>query len=67
MDEIAKLLSLPIIWQKSSPVSWVAKIDGVECEIRMNDFPDEPLYTLSFQGQSLDIDDVPTKWKIPHD
>jgi hypothetical protein len=43
-----------------------AIIDGRRWEIRVNDFPAEPLYTLMIDGQeALDLEDWPTLWKRP--
>jgi len=35
-----------------------------ECWIQMNDFPEEPLWTLFYKGDSVDIEDTPTLWKV---
>ena len=41
-----------------------AMIDGRRWEIRVNDFPAEPLYTLIIDGQeALDLEDWPSLWK----
>ena len=40
--------------------------EGQKCELVMNDFPEEPLYTLSCDGETLDLDDAPPEWIIPH-
>jgi hypothetical protein len=40
-------------------------VGGEKCQLLMNDFPDEPLYTLKWRGTSLDLDDSPPSWKIP--
>lgn len=34
------------------------------CKLRMNDFPDEPMWTLFYSGESIDFDDEPKTWKI---
>lgn len=34
------------------------------CCLRMNDFPDEPLWTLFCKGEMLDIEETPSKWKV---
>jgi hypothetical protein len=31
----------------------------------MNDFPDEPLYTVEVSGERFDFDDAPASWTIP--
>jgi hypothetical protein len=37
-----------------------------ECYLRMNDFPDEPLWTLFYKGESIDFNDTPFVWKITY-
>lgn len=32
--------------------------------LQMNDFLDEPLWTLFYKGENIDIEDTPTFWKI---
>ncbi|AXG74262.1 hypothetical protein DVK85_08445 [Flavobacterium arcticum] len=35
-----------------------------ECWIQMNDFPEEPLWTIFYKEQTKDIEDTPILWKI---
>lgn len=37
-----------------------------ECYLRMNDFPDEPLWTLFYKGETKDFNDTPPLWKITY-
>ncbi len=37
-----------------------------ECFLRMNNFPEEPLWTLFFKEESVDFDDAPSKWHITY-
>lgn len=64
MSELDHLLLTSIAWQKISPGKWTARVNAVEYTLRMNDFPDEPLYTVSSKRLSLTIDDAPKQWKI---
>lgn len=41
------------------------KIDSLF--LRMNDFPEEPLFTIFYDNQTFDIDDLPKKWSIDYD
>lgn len=41
-----------------------SKYDSKECWLEINDFPDEPLWTLYYKGDKLDIEDTPFFWKI---
>jgi hypothetical protein len=36
------------------------------CYLRMNHFPDEPLWTLFYGSQSIDFDDTPISWNIKY-
>jgi len=63
--KIADLLKENIIWQRVNVGEFISSVDKVECRLRMNDFPDEPMYTLMFKGESIDFDDKPANWEIP--
>ena len=58
------LLLLPVRWLKVRDGYWRATVDGHECSLRMNDFPDEPLFTVAVEGTSIEIDDAPRTWCI---
>lgn len=41
-----------------------AIVDGEVWKLRLNDFPDQPLYTLIINGEAMfDIDDLPPTWR----
>jgi hypothetical protein len=58
------LLTLPVVWEKVNDGFWRARINDHECLLRMNNFPEEPLYTITAGGSSVDVDDAPAGWKI---
>jgi hypothetical protein len=72
-----QVLRLPILHQLcSAPLVWADTGDAFvpyTCTyrervftIRINDFPEEPLYTLMFDDQELvDLEDWPTAWTRP--
>jgi hypothetical protein len=63
---IRDLLDTKIFWIKESGrPNWWANALGKRCELRMNDFPEEPLYTVKWGDESLDIDESPPNWSIP--
>ncbi|MDB6053215.1 MAG: hypothetical protein JWN25_738 [Verrucomicrobiales bacterium] len=63
---IQDLLTERIMWLKTPErPQWSAKVCDELCELTMNDFPEEPLYTVRWRGQSMDIDDAPSSWVIP--
>jgi hypothetical protein len=33
--------------------------------LRLNDFPDEPLCTVIFEGQETDLEEFPKSWTLP--
>jgi hypothetical protein len=67
VQDIGSLFQKPISWHATKPdsVEFYAYVDGERCELRLNDFPDEPLYTLTFSGQSVSFDDRPRSWSLP--
>ena len=58
------LLSLPVVWEKVLDGLWGARVKGTECVLRLNNFPEEPLYTITAGGSSVDVDDAPAGWTI---
>lgn len=38
-----------------------------DCFLRINDFPDEPLWTLFYKGESIDFDNTSKKWEISYE
>lgn len=67
MHDLKELFKKKIIWQEvtSGGVEFIAEVDGIKCELRMNDFPDEPLYTIRYKGMQMDFNDAPSIWDIP--
>ena len=59
-----ELLSLPVVWEKVRDGLWTARVRDTECLLRMNNFPEEPLYTVTAGVSSVDIDDAPAGWTI---
>ena len=62
---IFRLAANYVHWQKTSDASvpYEATISNVPCRIRLNDFPDEPLYSLFQENQHVaDFDDWPASW-----
>lgn len=59
-----ELLLQSIRWRKVRDGHWVAQVGEVECMLRMNDFPEEPLYTVTVGGASMDVEDAPRGWTI---
>ena len=59
----------PIEWDVGSGINgecYIASDNGKALCIRMNDFPEEPLYTLIINGEDIiHFDDWPKKWIRP--
>jgi hypothetical protein len=65
--KINRLIWTPLSWQpllNSDRDFSNDKYPSDVCYLRMNDFPDEPLWTLFYKGDSIDFDDTPSVWKI---
>jgi hypothetical protein len=57
-----------ITWEHTgdSDIPYRTKVDGKTHEIRVNDFPSQPLYTLIVDGEAVeDLDDWPSAWVRP--
>jgi hypothetical protein len=57
-----------IRWNKNNDVDFpfFKMIKGVEWKIRLNGWPDEPLFSLFINGEHIgDIEDWPTFWSKP--
>ena len=61
MDEV---LRARLEWKKTGPGQWESVLNEKRCRLTMNDFPDEPLYTVLVDEELMDIDDVPPGWHI---
>ncbi len=65
---VARCLVDPIAWEagRDGEFPYQAVIEGRCWEIRVNDFPAEPLYTLMIDDrEALKLEDWPTIWKRP--
>jgi hypothetical protein len=62
-------LSRSVPWRTASGTQYVvfeAEVDGSRWTIRLNDFPDEPLYTLLIDGDEvMHFDGWPKMWIQP--
>jgi len=59
-----------VAWQTAAKndehIVFIAEVESSQWGIRMNDFPDEPLYTLIVGGEErLHFDDWPKFWERP--
>jgi len=59
-------LKLAIVWGKTDDVDYPyeAKAYNHKWRLRLNDFPDEPLFTIFIDEMDIgDFDDWPRNWK----
>lgn len=64
---LSLLFLVPMTWVKDETrkATYVSnKLDPTESFLRMNDFPEEPMWTLFHKGESMDFDDKPAIWKV---
>ncbi len=57
-----------MVWKRTADPHYpfAAEFEGEKCVIRLNDFPDEHLYTLIVNGEEVvDFDDWSVKWHRP--
>lgn len=67
--KIDDLLNRELNWKpilKSERDFLCEEIEKSECFLRMNNFPEEPLWTLFCSGENINFDDTPKKWKITY-
>jgi hypothetical protein len=66
-EKIRALFAVPVRWHEveSGGNEFMSVVNGQTCKLRINDFPDEPLYTLTIDGEHYDFDDKPSTWIIP--
>jgi hypothetical protein len=58
-----------VAWQETqdSRFPYRATVDQQDWQLRMNDFPDEPLYTLFIEGREIiHFTKRPSAWQIDH-
>lgn len=65
--DIEELLNKKLKWFEVLPSNhrFFTQYEGRECILQMNDFPEEPLYTLFYEEKSIDFDDKPIEWELP--
>lgn len=65
---VERLVATPISWQHTGDgiVPYSSRVGDRDLTIRINDFPEEPLYTLMFGDQEIvDLEDWPVAWQCP--
>src|SRR4051812_29011502 len=68
--KISNYLRNKITWREGTDplYPYVANFGGEKYTVRLNDFPDEHLYTLIVNGVEIaDFSDCPGQWMRPHE
>lgn len=68
VTKLHNYLAEKIVWEKTvDPLHpYVADLDSEKCVIRLNNFPDEHLYTLIVDKVEIaDFSDWPEQWRRP--
>lgn len=66
--KVQNYLEERLVWRRSSDPHYPydAEFDGERCVLRLNDFPEDHLYTLLVdQAEVASFDDWPEQWKRP--
>lgn len=63
-SKIHKLLEFPIEWKPDSTNEYFICHEYENAKLIINDFPDQCMYSLLFEGEKYDFDDKPKYWKI---
>jgi hypothetical protein len=65
---LGEKLAREVTWEHTDDVDfpWSARVDGARWRVRINDFPDEPMYSLEIDGAVVgDFNDWPVQWMRP--
>ena len=64
---LEELFCRPIEWRRSDENRFLfySEVEGQRVELRLNDFPDEPLCTLFCAGEEMDFETLGEHWKMP--
>ncbi len=65
-NEIEKLKNMRLEWHHGTEIGmyYCSAYDRKQCWLRMNDFPEEPMWTLYFKGITVDFDEESPLWII---
>ena len=57
---------LPVVWRRRLLGGFKARVRGQNWVLRLNNFPDEPLFSLFINGRHvLDSSEWPPEWRKP--
>ena len=64
---ITDLIEMPLVWERQTKNTFMCDIGRMPVTLRVNDYPDESLFTLYFLGESLEIEESPSNWILHYD
>jgi hypothetical protein len=68
MMDLRDIFNRKIDWESTeSPQVLRAVVRGKELRLRFNDFPEEPLCTLIWEGGEQDLNDRGPNWTLPEE
>jgi len=64
---LQEILHARVDWiaTQEDPYTFKAMFGREIAHLRLNDFPEEPLCTVSVADTQIDIDDFPSQWTLP--
>lgn len=67
MESIDLIFKKRIDWKKNgnSNIYLYSLVGDERVELTINDFPDEPMYTLKIGDNTISFDDSPKNWTLP--
>jgi hypothetical protein len=60
-----EIVNEKIQWEETSGPYFQARFKNKTVTLRLNDFPDEVLWTLIIDGEEVDLEETPTLWTLP--
>ena len=67
-NKFKKILNKRIKWTRLEGVVFKPSNRNIDSLfLRMNDFPEKHLFTVLYDDQEFDIDDLPRKWFVDYD
>jgi len=68
--DVKNLVKQKIGWRRDPEnlqMFYSPELDRKNYKLRMNDFPEEPLWTLFCDGVEIDIEETPSRWEIRYE
>jgi len=66
VSDLKRWLKQEILWKECSHEDghYEAVLDGQRVFLRLNDFPDEPLYSVVRGDRKVDMEERPPNWRL---